>query len=273
MPGAADPWGGCWPGPGNTGVPAGTVLTNYTGPCTITIAGTVIDSKTVTCSSLLIQTTGVLIKNSLLQDVDLDNGDIPNSSYVIVDSTITNGAREQCGCIAGHDFAALRVDDIGGNRGMYCINNCSIKDSWSHGRQLTGAQHGSGIREEQNTTITHSAFACDYPIVDDSTGLGCSADLTGYPDFAPINHNTVTFNLLIASQTDSFCMYGGGSSGKPFSSDPANATFQVFTDNVFQRGANGKCGDFGPVTDFITGRTGNVWARNVWDDGTAVNAA
>ena len=33
----------------NTGVPAGTVLTPYTGPCTITVANTVIDSKIVTC--------------------------------------------------------------------------------------------------------------------------------------------------------------------------------------------------------------------------------
>jgi hypothetical protein len=103
--------------------------------------------------------------------------------------------------------------------------------------------------------------------------LGCSADLTGYPDFAPIKNNTIRRNLFLASPTDSFCAYGGATSGKPFSSDPTNATNQVFTENVFQRGANGKCGAFGPITDFATGRTGNVWSGNVWDNGGVVSPA
>ena len=42
--------GTCWPGPSNTGVPAGTQLTDYTGPCSITAANTVIDGKTVNCA-------------------------------------------------------------------------------------------------------------------------------------------------------------------------------------------------------------------------------
>src|SRR5262249_42124850 len=66
VPGAADPWGGCWPGPGNTGVPANVALVAYTGPCTITTAGTVIDGKKVTCDTLSIQAANVVIRNSLL---------------------------------------------------------------------------------------------------------------------------------------------------------------------------------------------------------------
>jgi hypothetical protein len=254
-------------------VPKGTVLTNYTGPCTITVANTVIDSKTVTCSSLLIEATGVTIRNSLLQNVDLDNGSIPtNSSFTIVDSTVVNGAREQCGCVAGHDFTALRVEIRGGNRSSYCQARCVIQDSWLHGQQLQGAQHGSGLREEQNTIARHDVLVCDYPITNDVTTLGCSSDLTGYPDFAAIKNNTISRNLFLASPTVSFCSYGGGTNGKPFSSDPTNATNQVFSENVFQRGGNRKCGAYGPITDFAVGRTGNVWQGNVWDDGTAVQA-
>jgi len=44
-----------WPGPSNTGVPAGIVLTTYTGPMTITTCGTVIEAKTVD-GSLMIRT-------------------------------------------------------------------------------------------------------------------------------------------------------------------------------------------------------------------------
>lgn len=53
VPDGPDPAGGCFPGPSNTGVPAGTTLSDYTGPCTITTADTVIDSKTVTCKILV----------------------------------------------------------------------------------------------------------------------------------------------------------------------------------------------------------------------------
>ena len=39
-----------WPDETNTGVPAGTTLTKYTGPCEITQKNTVIDAKTVNCA-------------------------------------------------------------------------------------------------------------------------------------------------------------------------------------------------------------------------------
>jgi hypothetical protein len=96
--------------------------------------------------------------------------------------------------------------------------------------------------------------------------------MSGYPDFAPINHNTLDRNLFMSNNIgNGFCVYGGGTSGKPYSNDPLNATYIVFTNNVFQRGANGQCGSYGPVTDFISGRTGNVWSGNKYDNGTVVN--
>ena len=91
------------------------------------------------------------------------------------------------------------------------------------------------------------------------------------PDFAPINHNTITNNLIATNNAGiGFCVYGGGTPGKPYSSDPTNATYVVYRNNVFQRGANGKCGTYGPVTHFVSGRTGNEWTGNIWDNGTTV---
>ena len=129
------------------------------------------------------------------------------------------------------------------------------------------------MREEQNLTLRHNSLHCSYtgPFVNDD--IGCSADLTGYPDFAPIKNNTVDANLFVASPGSAFCSYGGATPGKPFSGDPTNATNQKFTNNVFQRGTNSKCSSYGPVTSFDKNRTGNVWSGNVWDDGTAVAAA
>ena len=270
--GGADLWGGCWPGAGNTGVPATTMLTAYTGPCTITAAGTVIDAKLVTCATLDIRAANVTIRNSRLYRVDVTDADTPTASFTITDSTVENAAREQCLCIGGHDFTVLRVEVVGGNRSVYCMLRCVVQDSWLHGQLLQGAQHGSGLREEQFTTARHNTLVCDFPTVDDTTGLGCSADLTGYPDFAPIHDNRIERNLFLASITSSFCAYGGATAGKPFSGSPLNATNQVFVDNVFQRGSNSRCGFYGPVTDFAAGRSGNVWSGNRWDSGELVTA-
>ncbi len=43
------------------------------------------------------------------------------------------------------------------------------------------------------------------------------------------------------------------------------------TNNVFERGANRKCGVYGPVTSFDRNAAGNAWSGNVWDSGEAVN--
>ena len=55
------------PGPGDTGVPAGTTLTPYTGPCAITAAGAVIEARSISCPALLIQAPDVTIRGSSMQ--------------------------------------------------------------------------------------------------------------------------------------------------------------------------------------------------------------
>ena len=96
--------------------------------------------------------------------------------------------------------------------------------------------------------------------------------MSGYPDFAPIMHDTIDKNLFMQGNIgQGYCAYGGGTAGKPFSSDPNNATYIVFTNNVFQRGANGRCGTYGPVTAFAVNNPGNQWVNNRWDSGELVS--
>jgi len=140
-----------------------------------------------------------------------------------------------------------------------------------HGTDLKATQHASAIRVEQNTTLVHNTLKCDWTDISDSE-IGCSADMTGYPDFAPIKNNTIDGNLFVANPVGlGYCAYGGDTHGKPSSNDPTNATNIVFKNNVFQKGSNGKCGTWGAITDFNPSRTGNVWTNNKWDDGTVVN--
>jgi hypothetical protein len=60
-----------WPSASNTGVPAGTSLTAYDGPCQITEDNTVIDSKTVNCGTdgLSVRAANLVIRNSKVNGV------------------------------------------------------------------------------------------------------------------------------------------------------------------------------------------------------------
>jgi hypothetical protein len=252
-----------WPGEGNTGVPAGVTLTTYTG-CTLTIANITYTARTFNCSPLYVQASGVTITNSRV------NGYVRVSvggSLVLTDSEISAPAG-QTG-IDGSNYTVIRGDIFGGNRQGNCDVNCSIRDSWLHGTRIYPAsQHASGFRLGQYTTLTHNVITCEAP--QNSSGGGCSAPITGYPDFAPLHHNTVAGNLIPGSPHSAFCAYGGATSGKDYSDDSTNATYIVFRDNVFGRGTTGKCAMYGPISDFAFGRTGNVWSNNRYEDGALI---
>jgi len=242
-------------------------LTNYTGPCTITVANTVIDGKNVNCD-LNIRTTNVTVKNSVVKSINIDD-QFPNSSFTITDSEVRQGNRATNG-IGKWNFKAIRVEVTGGNRSIWCERNCEVRDSWVHDQMEdpTGVNHIGGIRMGDGSKIIHNTIACDAP--DFPPDAGCSAPLTGYGDFAPIRNNEIRGNLFVATP-GGYCAYGGssGSNGaKPFGHLAENIKF---TDNVFQRGKNGKCGYWGHISDFDTTRPGNEWTGNKWDDGKVAN--
>jgi len=273
MAGASDPWGGCWPDASTTGVPAGTVLTTYTGPCTITTANTVIDRKTVNCA-LLIRAGNVQITNSKINgSVTIDD---QNSSYsfTITDTEIDAGTTDASindgvTAIGKSHFVATRIHTHGGIRGVWCEYDCTLRDSWIHGqaRDSGGHAHESGVRMGDGSTLIHNSLLCDAPDV--APDAGCSADLTGYGDFAPIRNNLIEKNLFLAT-TGGTCAYGGSSGddgAKPYGNQAANI---IFKDNIFQRRStlqpSNTCGYYFPITDFDNTRPGNQWTNNRWDD-------
>jgi hypothetical protein len=264
-----------FPDASNTGVPTGTELSTYAGPCTITVPNAVIDAKTVNCD-LIIRAAGVKITRSKINGY-ITSGTIKTTGYSfsVTDSEIDaspNGAR-QVTAVGEVNFTVLRSHIHGGNRSANCWFTCSISDSYFHGQDTdnSGTWHESGIRMGENATIVHNAIACDAPDV--PPDAGCSADLTGYGDFGPVQNNRIEHNLF-KETTGGFCAYGGSSKGKPYS---AQATNIVFRDNVFERGTHRSdhgtfiCGYYGAIADFDPSRPGNVWVGNTFDDGTALN--
>ena len=285
VPDGPDGQGGCFPGPVNTGPNAPqSTMTAYTGPCTISTPNVTIDSKVINCGIRLQSgASGFTIKNSYLYGAVQQASGSP--SFTVQDTYMKgsqgpNGTGFDCtDCgFEGDNFTVLRTEVAGTNRAAWCKNTCLVKDNYFHtaGNLDPGsAAHASGMRMEQNGQIIHNTLWCSFPIDNPSNDeTGCSADLSGYPDFVAIHHNTMDGNLFMSNTNDrgnGYCVYGGGTRNKPYSNDPLNATFIVFRNNVFQRGTNGKCGVFGPNTDYVPGRAGNVWTGNRWDDGGTVN--
>lgn len=276
VPDGPDPWGGCFPGPSNTGIPAGTALTNYTGACTVTTANTTIDSKTMNCN-LIIRAANVTVKNSKINGGNIW---IESGSLTLSDSEVNLGSNINDEGLRGSNFTVLRANMYGGKRQAWCISTCTVKDSYLHDQlsDPTGVTHESAVRVEQYTTLIHNTILCNAP--EFPPDAGCSADQTGYPDFAAIHDNTMDKNFYSAT-TGGYCAYGGASNGKPYSNDPQNATNIKLTNNVFQRGTKPNdrttiahtdkrrytCGLYGVTTAFDSSRPGFLASGNMWDDG------
>lgn len=256
-----------------TGVPTGVTLGAYTGPCTITANNTTIDGKTINCA-LSIQATNVTIKNSRINgSVATPNGSLAYS-FAITDSEII--APQATGIevtgLGEANFTALRVEVTGGNRSVYCRKNCTVQDSWLHGQNIADSPriHASAIRQSQGGTILHNRIHCS--VDDTSSGGGCSANLTGYGDFEPVQDNTIEKNLFVATPGGA-CAYGGSSGddgSKPYGHLAQNI---IFKDNIFERGVSNNCGWYFPITDFDDTRPGNQWINNKWADGTVLPPA
>lgn len=282
-PDGPDPWGGCWPGEGNTGVPDGVILSNYSGPCTITAANTIINAQLITnCDRIDVQAAGVRITNSRIIG-GLDTLAAPSTVY-IADSEV-HGPKDAQGryivpfrVVRATHTTFLRSEVTGGHGTFYCENDCLVENSLLH-KQGTdwaegGQTHFSAIRMDQYLTLRHSTIACEAGRP--RAGTGCSADLTGYADagFGPVNNNLIERNLIIGNRGGgaTMCAYGGATPGKPDSNDPTNATYIRFISNRFVRASSGYCGNLGTILHFDSSRTGNVWTDNLYNDGAPISA-
>ena len=273
-----------WPNSTNTGVPAGTVLTAYSDPCTITADGTVIDSKTLDCD-LVIRAADVTVTKSKINGLvvlDTDAVGADDWSLTMTDSEVDAGVR-QIGAICCGNLTLLRVNAHGGQTAVQCEEislHCRITDSWLHGQQLpddvfwhlggflSDGTRGSGCSGTWCIELVHNSVVCDHPM--NNLDEGCSGDINLIPNFAPMSKVRVFDNYLRANTDSAYCTYGGEKSTSAFP-HADNVTYQ---DNVFERGPNNTCAAYGPVTNFDVNGTGNQWIDNTWeDDGTAVPPA
>jgi len=263
-----------YPGAGSTGVPSGTKLTTYSGPCTVSSDNTVIEAKTVNCD-LTIRAKNVTIRHSKVNG-QITNNEGTSYSFTLEDSEVDAGFG-QYAAVGTTNMTLLRANIHGGVTSVYCYANCSIRDSYLHGQRLDpsapwhlGAflanDNGNDPGGRTNANLQHNTIVCD--AVPNPNDGGCSGDVNLYGDFGPITYVTINNNYLGSNTGVSYCLYGGESSSKPY----PHADHVVVTNNVFGRGSNSKCGAYGPVTGYDPSRPGNVFSNNVWSDGKSVSS-
>ncbi|WP_375386201.1 DUF4082 domain-containing protein [uncultured Microbacterium sp.] len=262
--------GRSFPNADTTGVPASKTLSAYTGTCTIQTDNVVIDSKIINCD-MRVLAKNLTITNSVLNGTIYSDPDYFNGSFTMTDSEVRMPQSAGTG-VGDVNFTLTRVEVTGGSRSVNCAADCTVQDSYLHGQYTDqrGIDHESAIRMGSNSVIRHNTITCDAtPVPPDA---GCSAGLTGYGDFAIVQKNTIDNNLIDGGPYGSmgYCAYGGSTTGKPFS---VGVNSIKFTNNVFMRGPNGKCGIWGPITSFDSNAPGNVWTNNLWNDGKAVEAS
>lgn len=271
-----------WPGPSNTGVPAGVTPQPWTGACSITADGAVIDGKHVYCpDGLAIKAKSVVIRNSFIQGhIWMDTDINPAWSLTITDSDVDGGTDTTWPTLAAGNIIALRVNLRGGHNGLECADTsayCELRDSWIHGQaQQQGVEsHLGGFLSlgaaatcngpaGRCLTLVHNTIVCDAPVAAD--GGGCTGGINLLPHFSALHDVLIEGNLIGANVGQSFCTYGGAGMEHP-------ATSIVYRNNVFQRGTNRQCAAYGPVTNFDSAAAGNSWTGNVYDDGAAIAPA
>jgi hypothetical protein len=219
-----------FPGSANTGVPAGTVLTPYTGPGAVTAAGTVITGKTIGCIDIDAQ--NVVIRNSKIScggdyyAVDVGDG----ASLLIEDSDVDCQSRNANG-FGRMNITAHRVDISLCENGLSVAHDVTVEDSYIHDLYMGGGAHADGMQFEQaagNVTIRHNTIFG----VGSNGALGTSAFIADYPG----HHDWLVENNLFGGGAYTvYCVAGKG-------------TNWVIRNNAFTTRFSAKGGAFGFAT-------------------------
>lgn len=234
----------------NTGVPAGTTLATYTGPVTITTAGTVIDSKTIS-SCLVIRADNVTIRRSKFTNTDgcywQVLNDAGNTGLVLSDVELTGGADAT---IAGDNYTLTRANIHGSVDGLKAGSGVTIQDTYIHDLAITADSHNDGVQSLGTTSL--KMLRNRIVMADGAT----SAVILSTGSASDMRNVSIDGNLLGGG---AFTVYGGYQAGTDDKSKVSNIaiTGNQFTTAVFPRS-----GAYGPLTstDSPVVVSGNTWA-------------
>src|SRR5690606_9566975 len=250
-----------FPTEASAGVPAGTKLATYRGPCLIDKDGTVLERVEVACDRLVIQAAGVIVRSSRLPPVDVA-GD--GWSVTVEDSEIDGG--EFVGPAIGYGNVTVRRSEIrGAQHSVLCGSNCLIESSLLHDQFLPTDEdwHNNGFLSNGGTGVRLTGNTISCTPVDNDAGGGCSGAASFFGDFEPVSDGVIESNLIRATP-GACCVRLGYDPAKQFGPEGDRV---VVIGNIFDRGPAGQCGGTGPVT---SAPPGIRFEGNLWSDGQPV---
>jgi hypothetical protein len=302
-----------WPGPYNTGYPHGVsgdtrapvTLSAYTGSCTITTPGTVIDRKDITCR-LNIRTTGVVIKNSRIRVSNEGGVNINDYYHAVIMDTEIDGQRQDnsaggISLVGDGSYICIRCN-LHGSGDIVRANwgGVALVDSWLHdlyclqsschndGIQSTGPTCGDGasnlgpIAGSSDTTSTQYCLRIIHNRIENANNQ--TSDILLKADLGAIS-SVLVENNLFSGGGYTFYWYDSG----------YQISNGLVRNNRFRRDVNGpvctggvspnlgdplqiasngywpKGGCYGPVASNVPAPSRYpTWTNNVWDDNNAV---
>lgn len=236
---------GGYPDDTNTGVPAGTTLTN-SGSLTVNTNGAVVQNLNVS-GQIIVNANNVTIRNCRITSSDyypIDWDGSTHTGLVVEDTEIIANTYNVTAGMSFSNYTARRVFVTGSADGFKADSNVLIEDCYVTLLGIGPDTHNDGVQTTggSNVTLRHNTFKLGSP-------AGVSAVVQVGNEWGT-NSNWVIQNNLID---------GGGWSINA-SNDPAdNPNFQI-TNNRFTRRAAYGPGSVGGAT----------WTGNIYDDNGAV---
>src|SRR5262245_31366828 len=204
MTGIIDPALFGMPDATTTGVPAGTTLSAYTGPMTISTPESVIDGKIIN-GTLTVTTDNVTIKNSVVQNYGFWGIDASAAANVTVQNctlTASSSMDTDSAIVGSGTFIGNNISNS--ENGIRLQDGASVvRDNYIHDlNDNFGDPHLDGIAVQGGQ---------NHVLIEHNTVSGWdTSDIFIKNDFGPINDITVRNNLLI---------------GDPKHGDPASAVY------------------------------------------------
>ncbi len=241
-----NPYLGGYPDETNTGVPAGTTLTD-SGSLTITTNGAVVQNLNIS-GAITVNASNVTIRNCRITSGDYypirwDSGE--HTGLLVEDSEIIGTSSAVTAGLSFDNYTARRVFVTGAADGFKANSDVLIEDCYVTGLWVTQDSHNDGVQATggSNVTLRHNTFK-----------LGGQSGVSAVVQIG--NEWGTNSNWLIEDNL----MDGGGWSINASNNPAQNPNFHIIN-NRFTRRAG-----YGPG-----GVGGATWSGNIWDDdGTTV---
>lgn len=241
------------PGPGNTGVPPGTML-KPSGSLSLTKDGQTIDSLDIN-GCVDVHAAHVVITKTRIRCTDYYPVRIfPGASLTIEDSEIAASGGIATSGIAFGDYTARRINVHGAADGLKSDHNVLVEDSWIHDNWLGQGDHADGVQTTGGSNVVYHHNFIDVVDHGNGHGGGPNACFQVGNENGPVSMFVIDGNWLYGGGW--VINFGGGGAGNRI------------VNNRFGRGTaevagQSKYPEYGPIVD----RDGATEiARNVWDD-------